>query len=296
MLVTTDKVIRIGGQSKSEVLMSHNLKEVKIRAMTARRAGPYVDSNYFHFLYEMDKVRDEMTELFRSIQQKTRQVLHSANMTLDKLKETGIISDDVCQAFKSKVEWQQQTDSSENLLEWWIGWNNHRKLLKILRELKLSVHGGNYLQQQPETAETEAIKDPQSDDGEAETSEDLLEEDLKIVVLNDDDDEEDQSSRSTMTFVPTKDEEDEPGADDFHPICLADEDHEVVDLIDWAKNQMERMKNIREHLASLPAMKEEEVCIIPLMTKQHIMSVPLHQRWLIYNRYSAVCFSFGFID
>lgn len=56
MLHTTDRIIRIGGQSKSPVLDKYNLSEVKNAAMNTQRCGPYTATNYFYYFYQMKEV------------------------------------------------------------------------------------------------------------------------------------------------------------------------------------------------------------------------------------------------
>lgn len=56
MLKRGHRIIRLGGQSKCSELDNFNLKEVKKSTMEKVKTGPYIESNYFYFHYQMVEV------------------------------------------------------------------------------------------------------------------------------------------------------------------------------------------------------------------------------------------------
>lgn len=54
---STNRIVRVGSQSKSARLDEYNLNQIKRQAMTDHNIGPYKESTYFHYFYRMKEVQ-----------------------------------------------------------------------------------------------------------------------------------------------------------------------------------------------------------------------------------------------
>ena len=72
-----------------------------------------------------------------SIQSHIRQT-HSDMLKIADLKRRGVLSADICKVLENAEQyWVKQRKSKTNILQWWLGWSNHRQLLKIFRETRM---------------------------------------------------------------------------------------------------------------------------------------------------------------
>ena len=130
ILKTTNRIIRIGGQSKSSDLEDYNLNAVKLRARDSHMIRPYTESSYFHYFYRMKEIRAIMEVLVRSIQAKIR-IMYAENIKIEDLKKRGIINSDIAEVFEEmERSLSKRKGKKVNVLKCWLGWDTHRLLLK----------------------------------------------------------------------------------------------------------------------------------------------------------------------
>jgi peptidyl-tRNA hydrolase len=53
------------------------------------------------------------------------------------LKRRGVISAEICEVFEEAERQRIKRKRKDNILEWWLGWSNHRQLLKVFRETRM---------------------------------------------------------------------------------------------------------------------------------------------------------------
>ncbi len=222
----------------------------------------------------------------RSIQMKIRKI-YTETLKVSELKKRGVISPEMLRAFEEEEQNQfKRKGRKMNILKWWLGWDNHRQLLKVLRELRLSVH-------------SQAAREASDPVPNQETEEDYLPNndrpgrgvDLEDVIIDDVIDEEDLKDEEpgpAFGALPSdvleeeasgaNKEADEHEDDEIVREVLARPDNidkEEKDIIDFANNQLERMQLIRDQLLSMP---DQDIDVSP----EYILSISHGQRWLVF--------------
>ena len=213
-----------------------------------------------------------MEVLFESLQYKLRNS-QTDILKVAELKRRGVISEDICEVFENAERIHGKRKRKENILKWWLGWSNHRQLFKVLRETRLDLRKSKV------TPAATEIKDDKADE--------FLPEDVEVPYRPSDDmieDIDDEDYREELRLAQEQAEiEVLPGdvvneVDEVQlPLDAAENDEEQI-LIDFAKNQMERMNLIRDQLLAMP---NEIECV----SADQILTLPLGQRWMLFAQW-----------
>ena len=293
ILQSTTRVIRIGGQSKSPVLEQYNLNQVKIQARDTHLVRPYTESSYFHFFYKMKEVRAVMEVLIRSIQSKIRN-MYAENLKISDLKRRHVITAEICDVFDElERTLNKRKGKKVNVLKWWLGWENHRQLLKIMRQKQMCVRSYGASLGSNQLTEDEKPNDERNPE---EDMEDITDHDAHHMVSDADliDDVVDaeyfnEELPQAMELIedPVLNVKDDSEDIEDSPVrldCPEQVDQDERALIDFANNQLQRMQLIRDYLLSMPSAEDEDDFGMALeyVEASEILSLPLNLRWLMY--------------
>ena len=173
------------------------------------------------------KIRNSQTEIFQ----------------VAELKRRSFISQEICDVFENA----ERRKPEENILKWWLGWSNHRQLLKVLRETRLDRRTPAATEMEEDKAEdVQVIADDRSFEELCLALEQLAIGDVFDGDYFDFDDEESlEEDDNVIEDVHDAEAQEEEDLEDSLPLDAAGYDEDQT-LIDFAKNQMKRMKMIRD--------------------------------------------------
>ena len=223
-----------------------------------------------------------MEVLVKVIQVKIRN-MYSEILQVSELNKKGIISAEVRQVFEEAEKRKAKRKKKKvNILKLWLGWDNLRQLLQVLRELRLTVHSQSATKREKSstTAKTAQLAEEfQPENGEIlDRFGDLLVEDW---LLDDEDLEDDQAEAiAAVCSAECKEEEGDEEEDCDEIMSFEDvADNDERNLVEFANNQLERMQQIRDRLLAIPDEEERED-----VSEKQILSIPLSKRWLLFSR------------
>ena len=245
-----------------------------------------------------------MKELSESLQYKLRNSPTDI-FEVAELKRRGVISEEICEVFENAERIHGKRNRKGNVLKWWLGWSNHRQLFKVLRETRRDLHKSKVTPSATTEIQDFADGDFYEElDGNMSKIDDVLDaDDLKelrlaqeAVLFGGGVQDEDFNYHDFLKdlghyedvadgdyneeFCFTKEQAEIkllPGDVDQVPLDAGENDEEQT-LIDFAKNQMERMKQIREQLLDMPNT-------IKCVSADQILTLPLSQRWMLFARW-----------
>ena len=219
-----------------------------------------------------------MEILFKSIHYKLR-ISQMDILEVAELERRGIISEEVCEVFEKAERLYGKRKRKQNILKWWLGWSNHRKLVKVLRETRLDIRKSKHVTVNSATPVVTEVKDYKADE--------YLLEDVEVSYRPFDDTIEDFDDDDYREELRLAEEEAEfefvsiEVVNELDEVKLsldaADNDEEQI-LIDFAANQMERMNMIRENLLAIPSEIES-------FSVDNILTLPLGQRWMLFAQW-----------
>ncbi|XP_045029940.1 NFX1-type zinc finger-containing protein 1 isoform X2 [Daphnia magna] len=282
ILGTTNKIVRIGSQSKSSILEPYSLHQVKSRVMQIQQHGPYSDSNYLYYFYRMKEIRAKMEVQIDVIQCKMSQTQFEI-LQVAELKRKGVISAEISEVFEHANRRQCKQKRKDNILKWWLGWSNHRQLLKVLREMRM-----NYRNRSQVAKAVTAMKEESAFEFLPEDIEmpDRIDNDMNEDIVDDEDyPEELRLAREEISSVvlpnPVSDNVDDG---EYVPWCQSEEGHEDMEdkiFSNFAQNQMERMQYIRDLLLAM----QYETYEPEDFSADEIMTLPLSKRWMLFAQW-----------
>ena len=231
-----------------------------------------------------------MKILYRSLHSKSQIDMFQ----IYELKRRGVISEEICEVFENAERLHSKRKPQENILKWWLGWSNHRQLLKVLRETRLDLRKSQVTpaEMKDDKVEDAQVPNPTADDHSFEeelyyaveqlaiddvsdgdyldfADGDLLEDDDVVDIIEDVHDADGLVEEEFDLEVWPEDFDEVP-----LPLDAAENDAEQT-LIDFAKNQMERMKLIRDQKLDVPNE-------IVRVSADQILKLPLGQRWMLF--------------
>ena len=205
------------------------------------------------------KIRNSQTEIFQ----------------VAELKRSSFISQEICDVFENA----ERRKPEENILKWWLGWSNHRQLLKVLRETRLDRRTPAATEMEEDKAEdVQVIADDRSFEELCLALEQLAIGDVFDGDYFDFDDEESlEEDDNVIEDVHDAEAQEEEDLEDSLPLNAAGYDEDQT-LIDFVKNQMERMKMIRDQQLDVPNR-------IVSVSADQILTLPLGQRWMLFAQW-----------
>lgn len=214
-----------------------------------------------------------MEVLYNSIQAKIRYTQSFDVLKVVELKNRAIIHVDVYNAFLSAEKRQPQKRKNTNILKWWLGWSNHRQLLKVLRETRLNI----YKNQVAKAAA--AVEEEKLEEDQIEQIRDRDDDDIDEDIIDDEDYREElRLAKEQVDVVDACPENVDEDDDDFERRLEVAASHEDKSLIDFAKNQVQRMHMIRDLLLSMPP----DTNVTESVSANEILTLPLSNRWMLF--------------
>lgn len=203
-----------------------------------------------------------MDTLVELIKEKT-EAIGVEVMEVSELRRKGVICAETARAFE---QGDCRRRRRKNVLKWWLGWENHRQLVKVLRKVRMTVRN------QP-TVEVDAAVDFLQFDEEVPNR---MGDVITDVLIDDDDLSVELSEASNEPQQPPVEvEERKTECVEVLPNSVNDEE---FDLIRFFKNQSERMQMMRDRLLAMP--DDPELYVPP----EEIFSIPPTLRWLLFAR------------
>jgi hypothetical protein len=213
--------------------------------------------------------------------QKNIRKTHSEIVKLADLKRRGVISAEICHVFEKAERYWVKRKRKENVLEWWLGWTNHRQLLKVFRETRM--------ENRSKIGEVTAVfTADESDSANAHNLEDNCEDSeltaidsIEDIVFDDDEDfQEELRVAQEKTKVKTTSDE---ASEKKDPTLRFDNSVTVEEetLVDFAKNQLNRMEFVRDLLSAIP----NDACLEESFHVGQILTMSLRQRWMLFRKW-----------
>ena len=104
------------------------------------------------------------------------------------MKRRGVISAEICEVFEEAERQRIKRKRKDNILEWWLGWSNHRQLLKVFRETRMQ----NRLKQVNEASAVTTKERDSTDTRDVEENwekpDSTAEDEVEDIVIDDDED------------------------------------------------------------------------------------------------------------
>ena len=206
-------------------------------------------------------------------------------LKISDLKRRGVISAEIYEVFEEAERKRIKRKRKDNILEWWLGWSNHRQLLKVFRETRMQ----NRLKQVNEASAVTTKERDSTDTRDVEENwekpDSTAEDEVEDIVIDDDEDfqEELRLAQEEAKIETTPDEafeDDELNLNLDSPTINGEEQI----LIGFAKKQLERMGFVRDLLSSIP----NEACLEEDFQADQIMVMPLRERWMLFGQWKRV--------
>jgi len=203
------------------------------------------------------------------------------------LKRRGVISAEICEVFEEAERKRIKRKRKDNILEWWLGWSNHRQLLKVFREtrmqnrLKQVNEASAVTTKKRDSTDTRQVVEENWEEPDSTASDDEVED----IVIDDDEDfqEELRLAQEEAKIETTPDEafeDDELNLNLDSPTINGEEKI----LLGFAKKQLERMGFVRDLLSSI----SNEACLEEDFQADQIMVMPLRERWMLFGQWKRV--------
>lgn len=218
-----------------------------------------------------------MEVLYSSIQYKFRLTQSMEGLKVEDLQMRGIISTEIGAVFSMAQQRQPKRGrKSSNILKWWLGWSNHSQLLKLLRETRLEILKTQVVKTSV-VMKTEKVEEFLPDDMEVA---DHVDDDIVEDLIDDEDYGEELRLAQKEADIVASPEDVVEDKDDFQlRLDAAIVQHEDQSLIDFAKNQMQRMQLIRDLLLNRPPNTS---FLAEFISPDQILKLPLGQRWMLF--------------
>jgi hypothetical protein len=210
---------------------------------------------------------------------------HSEIVKLADLKRRGVINAEICDVFEKAERYWVKRKRKENVLEWWLGWTNHRQLLKVFRETRIENRSQIGEVTAVFTADESDSANAHNLEENCEDSELTAIDSIEEIVFDDDEDfkEELRVAQEKTKVKTTSDEASEKKDSTLHfdktAVSLEEET-----LVDFAKNQLNRMEFVRDLLSAIP----NNACLEESFDVGQILTMPLRQRWMLFGKWKRV--------
>jgi hypothetical protein len=207
-------------------------------------------------------------------------------LKISDLKRRGV-SAEIYEVFEEAERKRIKRKRKDNILEWWLGWSNHRQLLKVFREtrmqnrLKQVNEASAVTTKKRDSTDTRQVVEENWEEPDSTASDDEVED----IVIDDDEDfqEELRLAQEEAKIETTPDEafeDDELNLNLDSPTINGEEKI----LLGFAKKQLERMGFVRDLLSSI----SNEACLEEDFQADQIMVMPLRERWMLFGQWKRV--------
>lgn len=206
-------------------------------------------------------------------------------LKVHELKRRNIISAEISEVFEQAEKRQAKQKRKDNILKWWLGWSNHRQLLKVLRETRIE----NRYRSQVARAVT-AIKEQNAVEFLPEDHEELdcdNNDMIKDIIDDEDYTEELRLAREEISDVAPPEQNNNVDDGEYVPWTQAEEEPKDIEeklFADFANNQMERMQYIRDLLLAMPYDDYQ----MEDFSADQIMYMPLNKRWMLFAQWKRL--------
>ena len=208
-------------------------------------------------------------------------------LKISDLKRRGVISAEIYEVFEEAERKRIKRKRKDNILEWWLGWSNHRQLLKVFREtrmqnrLKQVNEASAVTTKERDSTDTRQVVEENWEEPDSTASDDEVED----IVIDDDEDfqEELRLAQEEAKIETTPDEafeDDELNLNLDSPTINGEEKI----LLGFAKKQLERMGFVRDLLSSI----SNEACLEEDFQADQIMVMPFRERWMLFDQWKRV--------
>lgn len=217
------------------------------------------------------------------IQQNIRKT-YSEIFQIADLKRRGVISAEICDVFEKAERYWVKRKRKENVLEWWLGWNNHRQLLKVFRETRMENRNQMCEVFAVITADKSDSADDQHLEDNCEESDLTAIDSVEDIFIDDEDFQEELRVAQEKTKVKTTPDEGSEKKDTTLHFDNTAVTVEEETLVNFAKNQLNRMEFVRDLLSTIP----NDACLEESFHGSQITTMPLRQRWMLFGKWKRV--------
>ena len=203
-------------------------------------------------------------------------------LKVGELKRRNIISADMFEVFEQAERRQEKQkkkrNREDNILKWWLGWSNHRQLLKVLRETRMEQNKRSQMTKQiAAVIEENIVENLQEDmEGAYRNVDDIIEE-----TIDDEDYREEFRLAKQEANLEIMDNNSIEKNGDIRVRLDTAVNEEDKSLMRFAKNQIQQMQYIRDLLLD----EENDIFQEDDFSADRIMTMPLSQRWMLFGQW-----------
>ena len=215
------------------------------------------------------------------IQSKNRNTQQEV-LKVGELKRRNIISAEMCEVFEQAEQRQEKQkkkrNREDNILKWWLGWSNHRQLLKVLRETRMEHSKRSQMTKKIAAVMEETIVENLQEDmeGPYRNVDDIIEE-----TIDDEDYREEIRIAKQEANLEIMDNNSIENNGDIRLRLDTAVNEEDKSLMSFAKNQIQQMQYIRDLLLD----EENDIFQEDDFSADRIMTMPLSQRWMLFGQW-----------
>jgi hypothetical protein len=215
------------------------------------------------------------------IQSKNRNTQQEV-LKVGELRRRNIISAEICEVFEQAERRQEKQkkkrNREDNILKWWLGWSNHRQLLKVLRETRMEHNKRSQMTKKIAAVMEENIVENLQEDmeGPYRNVDDIIEE-----TIDDEDYREEIRIAKQEANLEIMDNNSIENNGDIRLRLDTAVNEEDKSLLSFAKNQIQQMQYIRDLLLD----EENDIFQEDNFSADRIMTMPLSQRWMLFGQW-----------
>jgi hypothetical protein len=215
------------------------------------------------------------------IQSKNRNTQQEV-LEIGELRRRNIISAEMCEVFEQAERRQEKQkkkrNREDNILKWWLGWSNHRQLLKVLRETRMEHNKRSQMTKKIAAVMEENIVENLQEDmeGPYRNVDDIIEE-----TIDDEDYREEIRIAKQEANLEIMDNNSIENNGDIRLRLDTAVNEEDKSLLSFARNQIQQMQYIRDLLLD----EENDIFQEDNFSADRIMTMPLSQRWMLFGQW-----------
>ena len=215
------------------------------------------------------------------IQSKNRNTQQEV-LKVGELRRRNIISAEICEVFEQAERRQEKQkkkrNREDNILKWWLGWSNHRQLLKVLRETRMEHNKRSQMTKKIAAVMEENIVENLQEDmeGPYRNVDDIIEE-----TIDDEDYREEIRIAKQEANLEIMDNNSIENNGDIRLRLDTAVNEEDKSLLSFARNQIQQMQYIRDLLLD----EENDIFQEDNFSADRIMTMPLSQRWMLFGQW-----------
>jgi hypothetical protein len=215
------------------------------------------------------------------IQSKNRNTQQEV-LEIGELRRRNIISAEMCEVFaqaeRRQEKQKKKRNREDNILKWWLGWSNHRQLLKVLRETRMEHNKRSQMTKKIAAVMEENIVENLQEDmeGPYRNVDDIIEE-----TIDDEDYREEIRIAKQEANLEIMDNNSIENNGDIRLRLDTAVNEEDKSLLSFARNQIQQMQYIRDLLLD----EENDIFQEDNFSADRIMTMPLSQRWMLFGQW-----------